>query len=220
MHADTYYNLSFSGSVNGTGTMDLNPTADTITVTLTNTTNLDGSSPSSDANLIAGLIFTLSTTPSSSATLASQSGSLVDISNSGTQVPVSGSPTHWGASSTGAVVCLETAGKGSPDCAAPAQPEDLIITNESAYNVNASVTNHEPSILGAGTFVINVPGLTTDSRVLSSDVSVAFGTSGKTEDVTVTPGNPPAAAPEPASLFLVGSGLLGAAGALRRRMRA
>ena len=52
--ADTFYNLSFTGTVTGTGTMDLNPTTDQITVTLTNTTNLNGSSPSSDDNLIAG----------------------------------------------------------------------------------------------------------------------------------------------------------------------
>ena len=219
MHADTIYNLSFTGTVTGSGTMDLNASTHQITITLTNTTNLNGSSPSSDDNLIAGLIFNLNNAPSSGATLASQAGPLVNISKTGsggTAVPVTGNPTHWGASSTGHQVCLETAGGGSPDCATGGQPEDLIITNEATYNINSSVTNHDPSILGTGTFIINIPGLNADSIVVSDSVSLVHGTSGSTEDVTLMPGG--SATPEPSSLLLAGTGLLGAAGALRRKM--
>jgi hypothetical protein len=225
MHADTYYDLSFSGSVTGSGTMDLNPTADTITVTLTNTTNLNGSTQASDANLISGLIFTLNNAPTSAVSLGSASGALVNISATKDHSAVAVSDTtdtvdHWGTSNKNATICLEAAGQGSPDCAVGGQPDDLILTNEANYYVNSSVTGHDPSILGTGTFVINVPGLNADSTVLSNKVLVVFGTGGDTESVTLKPGTPPAAAPEPASLLLVGSGLLGAAAALRRRMRA
>lgn len=222
MHADTYYNLSFTGSVAGTGTMDLNPTAGTITITLTNNTNLNGSSQSSDDNLIAGLLFNLNNKPTSAVTLTGTSGTLVNISASKSHSAIADPDTtdtidHWGVSNntTTGQICLEAAGS----CAVGSQPDDLILTDETNYYVNPSVLNHDPSILGTGTFIIKIPGLNADSTVVSTDVSVIYGTSGSKEDVTVTPGTPPAATPEPASLLLVGSSLLGAAGALRRKMR-
>jgi hypothetical protein len=221
MHADTIYDLTTTGSVDASGTIDLNFTAGTITVTLTNLTNLDLSNPSGDGSLIAGLFFTLDTTPGS-ASLLSQSGALVNVptGSNKTTTSVSGSPNHWGAKNYGSTICLETAGgDGSQNCAVGGKPADLILTDESMYHVNNSVVEHQSSIDGTGTFVIDVPGLTSDTTILSDSALVVYGTSGDTEAATITLQTPPPPpVPEPGSLLLTGTGILSAAFALRRRM--
>src|ERR1044072_783104 len=95
----------------------------------------------------------------------------------------------------------------------PAGPEQTIIggTGSGAYaNANGSIAGndpHNPFLVGTVTFTLVVPGVTVNS--IFSNVAIQF----------VTEATPPQTqqVPEPASMFLVGTGLLGAAAGLRRR---
>jgi len=95
----------------------------------------------------------------------------------------------------------------------PAGPDQTIIggTGSGAYaNANGSIAAngpHNPFLVGPVTFTLVVPGVTVDSTF--SNVVIQFGTEAtppQTQQV-----------PEPASMLLLGSGLVGAAAGFRRR---
>jgi hypothetical protein len=159
---------------------------------------------------------------------SSATGQLGNVSgnpNLGLVTYVSGSPTRWlGAggqgdfSVVGSVVTLEAIGGGQPD-----QMIAPLIANGGTYsNVNNGFRNFSPYVIGPATFTLDLSGVTANTTVTS--VTFSFGTGPDTfltntctSGCTPPPPPPPLLnVPEPGTLLLIGSALLGF-GLLRRR---
>jgi hypothetical protein len=130
-----------------------------------------------------------------------QSGSLINVNDNGTETPIAGSPTHWGSTLVGTNVHLTTLTGG--------QPNDLIVGLNP--NQNNGFDNFNPYINHTGTFTLACTGCTSASNIFG--VSISFGTEGFVVDATpVTP------VPEPSTWAMM---ILGFAGvgflAYRRR---
>jgi hypothetical protein len=81
--------------------------------------------------------------------------------------------------------------------------------------INAGTSNPQPFIYSGGSFtLVNIPGSTASGAYGINNAGQIVGTY---EDPTGTHGFVASAVPEPCSLFLVGSSLAVAAGAVARR---
>jgi hypothetical protein len=169
--------------------------------------------PTAAGQEVSGIFVTLSNTPTSDS-LSSASGTLIDIAGGGTVTPNGGTIDHWGTSRTGATICLETAG----NCAVGGKPIDLIIGSGPYTDANPSITGRNPQIQNTGTFNLLVNGITANTTVTA--VTFAFGTGPDSflEGDPTPPPPPPPSVPEPSSLLHLGTGVLGAAGLVRRKM--
>ena len=143
----------------------ITPGNNEITVTLSS----EEANPTAAGQEVSGIQFTLGSTPAS-ASLASASGTLIDIASGGAVTPDSGTITHWGVAQSGATLTLATAGTGSVG----GKPIDLIIGSGPYTNANPSITGRDPQIVGPATFVLSAPGVTSATTIGS--VAMEFGT--------------------------------------------
>jgi PEP-CTERM motif len=184
------------------------------TVTITVNNNLTNAQVISVIQNISGVYFQVSGYNGGAVSLSgSNSAQSTNINAAGTAVLAGAvNPTGWAAGHSGSTitVCVICAFGIS----SPAGPDQTIIggTGSGAYaNANGSIAGndpHNPFLVGTTTFTLIVPGVTVNS--VFSNVVIQFGT-------TATP---PTTVPEPTSMFLLGSGLVGLAARFRRKRKA
>ena len=181
---------------------------DTLTITLTNT--LSGVADA--GQLLTDVFFTLS--PTGTPSLFSETGDLIRVSKTGAITDLGSSALGWGFgpasinSVSGFELCAVC--QGGPTASATPSEGILGPSPDGNGSINGNKA-HNPFVNQTGTFTLtNVPEGARVGNVIFS-FSTAAG-----DNVSGSPVSP---VPEPASLFLLGTGLLALGAGVNRRVR-